>query len=443
VVQNLDLDIEIDEDLARAPKELDLATNENYFTIKQQLLPLLQPFFSASTAEERRLLHYWVTSVSGIMISTGHPDNPFQNVVIPLAMAASTPSEHTGFNTALLHSIYALTSYNLAQIENTDERRLAAMRHQEISLRHLRCSLLQDVSGHKSALLATIIILSATEAFSGQFSEWRIHVGAGREWLRSMGNSWIKTDDEIVLYQLFQLLEVLGNTHQRRGDESWTLELEPPDDPDEVHTLESIAFPTGQQDGTCHVQRLFGVTKPVLDMIFEINRRCTQACPGTPAELRALKNRMILINPVTLRFPSQTKALERLTRHHACAFYMACYIYYERLILRRASKDLQHLIEQGLYHLETISALEADMNATGLLWPVYVIACEADGQDLRQRSLQVFAKRLRQGIGGIANVQAMVLEVWHRRDHGPIEDPKSQVTSLAVPEALGIDLLLV
>ncbi|KIM92612.1 hypothetical protein OIDMADRAFT_36483 [Oidiodendron maius Zn] len=441
--QNLCDEIEIDEVLASTPKELNYATHEDHAHIQQQLLPLLRPFLVSSTAEERRLFHYWVTSASGIMISTGHPDNPYQKIVIPLAMAAAAPSGHIGFNTALLHSIYALTSFNLAQIHHTSEAHLTAMRHQEISLRHLRCSISGDLSGHKTAFLATIIILSATEAISGQFSEWRIHVGAGREWLRSMGHAWIRTEDEVVLYQLFQLLEALGNTHQRRADKYRELELEPLDDSEGIRTSRSVASSVAHQDGTNYLQRLFGVTKPILDIILEINWRSTLACPGTPAELRALAQRMLLINPIALHFSCPTEVSERLARQHACAFYMACNIYYERQILRRASKNLQHLVEQGLYHLEAINILEAEMNVAGLSWPVYVIACEADSHDLRQRSLRLFARRLQQGIGGAANIKTIVIEVWHRRDHGYSEDLESRVTSIDIPEALGIDLLLV
>lgn len=379
------------------------------------------------------------------MISTGHPDNPFRKVVIPLAMAASAPWEHNTLNKALLHSIYALTCFNIAMLHPALDKRLTAIRHQEFSLRLLRSSLSEDLAQHRSAFLATIVMLSTIEAITGQYSEWRIHVEACRGWLRSLEKSWIMTDDERVMYQLFQLLEALGNTYRPKSLSNLITDTQDENigETPEVMPLQSRIQETADECNIFLLQRLYGMTKPVFEMIMEINHRASLPSPGTPSELRALERKLLLSNPATLRFPSSKESIERLTRHHACAFHIACNIHYLRTLLHHPSKDLQHLVEQGLYHLTTVNTLEAENNVAGLLWPVYVISCEADSKYLREQSLKLFERRHRQGIGGAANAQAMVLEVWHRRDHRKEGDVDSQNTSLGILENLGIDLLLV
>lgn len=403
----------------------------------QKLLPFFEPIVVSTIPEERRLFHHWVTSASGMLISTGHPDNPYQNVVIRLALSAASASspEHMVFNSALLHSIYALASFNLNRIHHSRDVEQAAIIHQEISIRHLRRGIAGSVAGHSTSFLATTILLVVIETISGQFTSWRIHLNAARKWLWSIGRA--RTKDEDILCQLLRVLEVLGCNDQRLVDPNLDSEIEHIGASSDTQT----SIITDGRDVDCS-QSFFGVTNSMLDIISEINWRSRRPCMGTPAELRALRHRLLLTNPLTLRFPSPTKSTEKLTRQNACAFYIACNIYYERLIAHQQSEDLQHLVEQGLYHLETINALEQDKNVAGLIWPVYIISCEADCNDFRQRSLQVFARRLKQGIGGVDKIRAVTIEVWRRRDLGGSKDPESRFAWFNAARAMGVDLLL-
>jgi hypothetical protein len=91
--------------------------------LQQRLLPFLKPFLSSSSVAERRLLHFWVTSASSIMTCTDHPDNPFRQVVIPIALEAAASSHKLPGHAALLHIIYAFAGFHLAQL-NQSARRL-------------------------------------------------------------------------------------------------------------------------------------------------------------------------------------------------------------------------------------------------------------------------------------------------------------------------------
>ena len=132
----------------------------------------------------------------------------------------------------------------------------------------------------------------------------------------------------------------------------------------------------------------------------------------------ALEIDIVIANPITFRFASEQKEVEKMTRHHACAFYYACTIYFERAICRTPARDIQHLLAQTLHHLEAIVTLET-WGVCGILWPHFVSACEADDQDLRCRSLRLLEKRYKQGTASIRIMRDSIVLFWGTRSCRP------------------------
>jgi len=407
--------------------------------LQQQLLPLLQPFLGNSSASERRLLHFWITSASDLMISTGHPDNPYRNVLIPLALATAGSGQKLKGNAALLHSMYAFAAFNIARIdqpERYESHHALAIKHHQASFRHLRQSVVGNDPSQNVAILAAFIVIIATGILNGQSSQWRIHLRGGRDWLRSLGDVWNDTQGGHVLYQMFQCFEVVGY-FQNHGLRDFS----------GVHTLTEH---TGQIDSVCsaisdnqgddyYLDIFFGVTKPVLKAILEIKKLTSRGHSATPEELIGLESDIMLANPVTLRFPSLSKSLEKLTRHHACSWYYACVIYYRRSLHRERPKEIQHLVEQALYHLAAMCTFKEDSNSGCLLWPMFTVACEAEDDDLRSRSLERLNNREKYGIAATSSIRHVVLETWRRRDSS---DSDVDIYGINVAEDLGIDILL-
>jgi arginine metabolism regulation protein II len=90
-----------------------------------------------------------------------------------------------------------------------------------------------------------------------------------------------------------------------------------------------------------------------------------------------------------------------------------------------------------LLNLEAIDLLTADLNVSGLLWPVFIVGCEAEEKGLRAGIDKYFDKRETLGIANVPTARRVVSEVWKRRDQG---DPG--VSWHEVMAELGIDILL-
>lgn len=92
-----------------------------------------------------------------------------------------------------------------------------------------------------------------------------------------------------------------------------------------------------------------------------------------------------------------------------------------------------------MYHLQTIDVIEANLNVSGLFWPVFVTACEANGEQFREIAVNLLSKGERCGIGNIRKAFLVVQEVWARRDSGCDE---ANASRHEVMKQVGFDLLL-
>lgn len=406
-------------------------------TSKTLFSHLLLPFLSVSSREERQLLRFWVTSASGLMISMNHPENPFRDVVIPLVLEYSASSRKLPGHCALLHSIYAFAAFNRSQLQEpaNEQDVLIAAEHHQAGLQYLRQSMMEDSYGQHEAILASIILMTSIDIVAARSSHWRIHLRGGREWLKSLQVKWNDTQGGRILRQLFHCVEIIGYSHDQRthfADTSWPFY----EDGWEMDTLLSAGPDSPANDYCLH--KFYGITRPVLRAIFDTSR-LSMLDPHTRNEgVAALQNSLLLGNPSTLRFPSHTAALERITRHHACSWYYACMVHLQRSLSRTPPGEIQHLVEQCLYHLQTVEDLEDDSTVDGLMWPLFVSACEAEDSGLRRQSMEVFAKKAGKGVGANPCVEGLILEIWHRRDTNPGTDILRQ----HVMEELEVDILL-
>lgn len=406
-----------------------------YSTSQDLLLRYLPHFLSVSSAEERQLLRFWVTSASGLMVSTNHPDNPFRDVVIPLVLESAASTNKLPGHSALLHSVYAFAAFNRSHCQKSSHQQDAvlAAKHHQVGLQYLRQSM-ENTHDQHEAILASIILMTSIDIVEARSGQWRIHLRGGRQWLNSLGGTWNKSKGGVILRQLFHCVEIIGYSHDQHTQfassssaffkSGWEMDIMSSGTPD---------FPANDY---C-LDKFYGITKPVLKAIFEIGRLSTAQNRTMNEEVNALRNTLLLANPSTTRFPSPTAALEKITRHHACSWYYACMIHFERSLQRSPSREIQYLVEQCLYHLETIEILLEERVEEGLMWPLYITACEAEDRELRKRCVQIFTKKAKKGVGATPCVEGLVLEIWHRRDTKPEDDILQQ----RVMEDLEIDLL--
>jgi arginine metabolism regulation protein II len=393
-------------------------------------------FLSLGSKHDRQLMYYWVTNLSGLMTSTQRWDNFFQDIITPLALAATNVHHDSFGHRALLHSVYSLAAFNRAKLcpfSQTEQE--AGTRHVRESLQYLSRSLKSCGFEQQLATLAVIFMLAMIPSFTGETSEWRVHFRGGRTWLRYIEQSaWRRSRGAVTLYQIFLCMDVLRPTHY-----SIAKELEP-----QIYSLEeqiSIQATEQLDDSSMqwHLDTLWGLTQPIMNTIHQINRWIFQEYTPSPEELENLRLKIASSEPSNERFSSPTKVCEELTRRHACAFYYACQVYFHCSLQKIQPRYIQHIVRQSIEHLETIDLLETDLNVSGLLWPAFITACETDDIDLRPRIMRYFNKRESLGIGNVSTAKEVVLTVWTRRDKAKADE---NVLWYHVMAGMGVDMLL-
>ncbi|KAH8661733.1 fungal-specific transcription factor domain-containing protein [Ilyonectria robusta] len=380
-------------------------------SIKQKVFPHIPAYISSASKEERSLFHDWVTVLSGLMMPTQYLDNPFRTIFIPLALAAPSSSSESSGNGALLHSIYAISAFNQAQLSSSNEYLFSlGTKHHRIALEHLRRSLMQPEESQTEAILATIINMSSIDVIKGQSASWRIHHAGGWTWLQHiMENGATQSANASVLCQIFFCISTLGQSH-----------------PEVMSRLErrqgiqpKFAYSMQVWDKPYALDRLFGITQPVLEGIMRTNTLSEPVCHATQEEIEDL-DLFIRRNDPDVLISDMEEEYDDITRHHTCTFFCASLIYFERRLRKTSPRKIQRLVQRSLDHLCAIDALEVEQKLVvcGLFWPVFVTACEAENfNNLRARALQMFDKGTLLGIGNILSARKVVEEVWRRRDN--------------------------
>lgn len=402
--------------------------------MKQKILPHLTSYFSAASPQERQLLHYWITNLSGMMIPTKRSDNPFQTIYIPLALSLPSDGYLSSANAALLHAIYALSALNQAQLCHDKEEFLSlGTKHHQLSLQSLKRNLAGPENGQREALLATIITMSSIEIVKGSSSSWRIHIDGGRSLLQTMSeNGWGDKSSANTLRQIFLCIEALGFDARRNSKIS----------PVQDTIFEATTSVTSvDKDGMANyfLDKIFGIPYRVFKALMQINQISQLDCPPTSEEIDELERYIRLSDPGASP-TDEGVAYDELMQHHACTFYCACLIHFHRTLKRTLPSRLQDMVRRSLYHLGVINRLEASMNVCGLLWPVFITACEVEkSSGLREDAIRLFDKGHTHGIGNINSAAAVVLEVWRRRDESLRE---VDISWRDVMDDLGIDILI-
>ncbi|KAF2811625.1 uncharacterized protein BDZ99DRAFT_278122 [Mytilinidion resinicola] len=404
--------------------------------LKQRITPHLVPYLSSSSPEERQLLHYWITNLSGMMIPTPRQDNPFQTIFIPLALSAADAGDPASGNAALLHAIYALSAFNRAQVSATKDHFLSVgTKHHLKSLEYLRRNLVRTDESQKEALLAAIIAMSSIEVIRGTSSSWRVHLTGGRTWLEAIhAQDWADNHNANTLRQIFLCVEALNPGNRRRVGDVTSSD----DTFSESGAIETMTGPGSIRSGYI-LDKIFGITEPIFHALLRINQLSRRVCPALTEELDELERHIRLSDPDALVANAHDE-YDQLTQNHACAFYNACLIHFHRTLKRTAPARLQRLVQRSLYHLGEIAKLETDMNVCGLLWPLFITACEVEGSsNLRQACIRLFEKGKLFGIGNMCSAAAIVLEVWRHRDDDTLG---ADVHWQDVMDDLGVDILL-
>lgn len=401
------------------------------------------PFINSK--QERQLMYYWVTCLSGLMTPTPRLDNAFQNIYTPMALSAITRQSDSPGHMALLHSLYALAAFSRAcTLPGSQFEHGLGVIHEGKTLRHLNQSLTTSDFEEQQAILAAVTILSILPCFRGESPDWRSHIRGCNDWLQTIDcSAWRRSSCAVTVYQLFLGIEALRPAHSIVAKD-----LEP-----QKFSLEHLGrgpnpFATDAEnqlyghDKNWYLDSVWGITKPLMEIVLCINKLVFASKSCSAEELDCLELKIFHNDPSVLRFPSPTKLCEDMTRCNACAFYYACHIYFSRSLQKLPPRNIQHLVRQCIEQLEATEAIEVELNGSGLLWPAFIAACEAEDTELRLRTMGYIDRRQqRLGLSNVRAAKRVVLSVWGRRDEAD-EDCGRNVFWYNVMADLGVDILL-
>ncbi|KPI35014.1 Arginine metabolism regulation protein II [Cyphellophora attinorum] len=104
------------------------------------------------------------------------------------------------------------------------------------------------------------------------------------------------------------------------------------------------------------------------------------------------------------------------------AIYNALLVYFFREIRNTNAKILQHYVKKVIVCLEThqkVKSRHYSSNRIGLVvWPSFIVACEALSADLRSRAIACIGHAVEAGFKNGEIAQTVVREVWRQRDAG-------------------------
>ncbi|CAI7661146.1 unnamed protein product [Penicillium pancosmium] len=398
------------------------------------------PIDPPGSQEERELMYYWVTHLSDLMISAHLADNPYRTVWVPMALGSAAGKNIFVENSALLHAIYALSAFNKYQRKDANSLTfsIGAIKHYQLSLEYLRQALKQQREAQLEVILATISALSLMEVMNGDFSFWRNHLKGGRAWLQSIERAKWTHLQKSATYQFFLCAEAIGSVLPRAVEDTSMRNTHVVCDSDYVH------------DSTFGVtnyvlDQYFGITKPILEAITHINYILASPHRPSKAELEGLEIKIRLNRPISASNKEADITPEsQALMDYKMIFYYACYIRLKHKLLRTASEDLQGIVRDTLFHLRNIEIHETKYGCCGILWPIFVIACESDERKSRKAFLRWFSTKARLGIGSLTSVLALVVEVWRRRDDArALGNGRCFVSWEEVMAEMGLDLFII
>ncbi|KAJ5454892.1 uncharacterized protein N7458_005848 [Penicillium daleae] len=387
------------------------------YIIQIEMADFLHPIIPPGTSEERQLMHYWVTYLSNLMVSVESPDNPYRTLWVPIALYSSVQGHEVPGHAALLHAIYAISAFNQVQRSSTGRESLSitATKHYQLSLGYLRKALTEDRGSQREAILATISTMSFIEVINGNSSTWRDHLKGGREWLRSFERTKWNGPSTSILYQLFLCAEALGSSLSSMASNARSGNFVNICDEEYTHNCVFGVTSLLLESEYC-LDRYFGITLPILEAIIHITHLSVRPRRPSMVELEGLEVKIRLNKPTPSHSNTFAASGKHIAMDYARVFYYACYIHFKHTLLRVHSRNLQDLVRQSLKHLEAIEIHEATSRNCGLLWPIFIIACEADEKESRITVSKWFMKGQSVGVANVTSAAKVVVEVWRRRD---------------------------
>lgn len=365
---------------------------------------------------DKLFLDHYHAKVSRILTVWEDDHNPFQEVLIPLAIR----------DKALMHALLALSGTHLLQsAEQPTEYEAAKSDHLNHALSALRKGLARRNNNAEKSDAATVLVLLLDNICSGETTgTYRVHLDAARSMLSD--HQHMEPDHQDIpimrfLYEFFTYHDIIGLITSLDRPVPPALSL-----PGRIMEPDAAAL-MGVLDGLfTHVSEITLIRN---EMRARFNRGILEA--DYTVYLRALN----IERAIQDWKPNHPEGSER---HTAALLYRQCaWNLYRTLEIGRSEK-IRIGVNQGLQYLRAIP--EQSGTQSILLMPLFLLACSAFDEDqrpaIRQRfdSLQEWS-----GLGNIKLAFLVVQEIWKLMDAG--DDARSWDWEKVI-SGMGIDFLV-
>ncbi|KAF2145872.1 uncharacterized protein K452DRAFT_102460 [Aplosporella prunicola CBS 121167] len=399
--------------------------NPSHLTIH----PALRPYLVTATARERSLFHHWTSRLSKSLMPTASAKNFWQTIFTPMALGCGDASESSPGHASLLHSIYAIAAFHIAEQQPARKDHVfIGIEHYQASVRYLRQSL-QNTNEGQEVVLAAIILLATTDIIVEDSSRWRVHIHGGRDWLRWQGPLWTKGRIASTLYQIFHSTEVIGFSHDMKPNNTVKEQL-----------LESQATDlAGFQSEDYCLDTYLGFPKPLFQAFKRMYELRQMRRPIYPFDMVEIECLLEFGKPTETPSNNISSATEDPIKDYAWTAYYASRIAFEREFRHASPPEVHHHVRNCTHHLEAIYAIECTRNVCGSIYCLFIVACEAEDRALRARLLRLFDKGEMYGFHSVKSAREVVKEVWRHRDCTGSYEPRQRQEIMM---AMGLDLLM-
>ena len=377
--------------------------------------------FLNSPADQKRLIHHWVTFTSRKLVLLDEPHNPCRTMMLPMALKGLVSiSDGSSADIAIFHAICASAAYNLYELSGrTNEQDGAlALSHDQQAIHHLRHNLARADEHQDQSFAMAIMACIAVEAVSGTTRRWRTHVSGGLAYLAKLESRGV---DEAMLSAFRQhmvLMAILCGFPVPNELKSFL-------DDERLEGHLEFTFP------------YYGISRSFLKAFDRMNTLAagasgaagdagTASSPSSETsvaekELDAFELQMYLDFP---RLPLQALASTRnstsvnhsiVVHHVAKAFYYAGLVYFQCSIRKAEVDAVQVLVELGVQELEAITAAGRGEAGCMMLWPVLVLGAECDTPSVQRRLLAWFQDQRKLGFRNLVVLEELVATIWKTR----------------------------
>ncbi|KAI1754953.1 hypothetical protein F4782DRAFT_492223 [Xylaria castorea] len=391
------------------------------------------PTFSefSDRPNRRALVDHFCNVLSHLIVFREESGNPFQQLVLPLSHNSSP----------IMNAIYALASAHLEYrgVRNTEK----SLYFHNQAIQGLSRVIENQEKVNKTELLAAIMLLvyyevlvqrGRTNIIDGHLKGAFTILSLNQEILSPVG---LFLERAFGFYDVITALS-LGTPPLSTAPSAGGLLAVPPLGALPASPLTNVDTLLGMAHTLWHImhrlsnllftkkeledaQRMKQASKvAVLRTEFEttsqaIEAALTQWKPCLPPNITIRDDVLVLKGVVGKEIPEMARLQSIL--HNALAYRHSAFVYLYRTIYGYSSKHelVQHHSHSSLLHCVETTAARGPMSA--LLWPLFVVACEAIDSEDRQLARKAFSEiEQRQGMTNIQEAWMIIEEVWKRLD---------------------------